>query len=59
MALPVGATVSVVVMDKDTFGSDDFMGQIELQLSDFADGKEHSVLEQLQDEVCVRENWTC
>jgi hypothetical protein len=41
----------VVVMDKDTFGSDDFMGQVELNLSDFVDGKEHSVFEQLRDQV--------
>ena len=51
----LGATVSVVVMDKDSFGSDDFMGQVVLNLSDFADGKEHSVFEQLRDEVYLQE----
>jgi hypothetical protein len=39
-------------MDKDSLGSDDFMGQVIFNLSDFADGKEHSVFEQLRDEVC-------
>jgi hypothetical protein len=42
-------------MDKDSFGSDDFMGQVVLNLSDFADGKEHSVFEQLRDEVYLQE----
>ena len=32
----LGATVSVVVMDKNSFGSDEFMGQVVLNLSDFA-----------------------
>eukprot|EP01035_Chromulina_nebulosa_P020505 gene20505-26599_t len=49
-----GATVLVVVMDKDTFGSDDFMGQVELNLSDFVDGKEHSVFEQLRDQDNIK-----
>lgn len=46
-----GATVTVVVKDKDVFGSDDFMGQIVLPLSHYADGKDHHILEQLRDEV--------
>ncbi len=37
------AVLNIQVKDKDFFGSDDFMGQIELQISDFADGKEHQV----------------
>jgi hypothetical protein len=43
--------VTVEVKDKDVFGSDDFMGQVVLTLSDFADGKEHTVVELLRDEV--------
>ena len=41
------ATVNIVVKDKDYLGSDDFMGQIQLPLSDFEDGKEHAGTYQL------------
>ena len=45
--------MTVEVKDKDVFGSDDFMGQAVLTLSDFADGKEHTVVELLRDEVLI------
>ena len=41
------ATLNIVVKDKDYFGSDDFMGQIQVELSEFADGKEHEKVYQL------------
>jgi Ca2+-dependent lipid-binding protein len=34
------ALLTIVVMDKDYFGSDDFMGQVQIELSEFADGVE-------------------
>lgn len=41
------AVLNIVVKDKDYFGSDDFMGQIVLELSEFADGKEVEKVYQL------------
>lgn len=44
------ATVKIVVKDKDFLSDDDFMGQVELKLNDFRDGKEHHLTETLRDE---------
>lgn len=41
------AVLNIVVKDKDYFGSDDFMGQVNIELSEFADGKEHEKVYQL------------
>lgn len=41
------ALLNIVVKDKDYFGSDDFMGQIKIPLSEFADGKEYEKSYQL------------
>lgn len=39
--------LNIVVNDKDYFGSDDFMGQINVDLAEFADGEEHTKVYQL------------
>lgn len=36
------AFVTIIVKDKDIFGDDDFLGQLRLNLSNYADGKERS-----------------
>jgi hypothetical protein len=36
------AFVTIIVKDKDIFGDDDFLGQLRLNLSNYADGKEKS-----------------
>ncbi|RYH31298.1 hypothetical protein EON65_02940 [archaeon] len=45
------AKLNIIVKDKDYFGSDDFMGQVELKLSDFSDGKTYHATYQLKGEV--------
>lgn len=44
------AKLQIIVKDKDYFGSDDFMGQIELKLADFADGRSYHATYQLKGE---------
>lgn len=41
------AVLNIVVKDKDYFGSDDFMGQVNIDLSEFADGREYVKVYQL------------
>jgi hypothetical protein len=41
------AILNIVVKDRDYFGSDDFMGQVNIELSEFADGKEVEKVYQL------------
>lgn len=41
------AVLNIVVKDKDYFGSDDFMGQVQIELSEFEDGKEVEKVYQL------------
>jgi hypothetical protein len=41
------ATLNIIVKDRDYFGEDDFMGQVLIELSEFADGVEHSKVYQL------------
>lgn len=44
------AKLNIIVKDKDYFGSDDFMGQIELKLEDFKDGRPYHATYQLKGE---------
>jgi len=44
------AKLNITVFDKDYIGSDDFLGQIEVRLDRYADGKEHHEVFQLQGE---------
>ncbi len=41
------AVLKIIVKDKDYFGSDDFMGQVHIELSEFEDGKEVEKVYQL------------
>lgn len=50
------AKLNIVVKDKDYFGSDDFMGQIELKLSEFSDGKTYHATYQLKGEVLTQQD---
>jgi len=50
------AKVKLVVKDKDFLTSDDFMGQVELNLSDYADGKERRQTFTLCDEFMMLED---
>ena len=49
------AVLNIVVKDKDYFGSDDFMGQVVIELAEFDDGVEREKVYQLLGEydVCV------
>jgi Ca2+-dependent lipid-binding protein len=44
------AKLNIVVRDKDYFGADDFMGQIELSLRDFIDERNYHATYQLKGE---------
>ena len=47
--------LKIVVFDKDLIGSDDFLGQIEIPISDFEDGKVHTKTYLLRDEANVQD----
>lgn len=52
------ATLNIIVKDKDYIGSDDFLGQIMLDIKEFEDGKEHHETYQLLGEdIKVKEDF--